>query len=172
MHKQIHTFLVILILSLVTGCAGMGYPQNAEDLRKSARMAPSMLNKVRTFDVSRPFNEVSATLRKKSAECLNVSYEWHDSKGRHGIVTFKPTFIADKSHAELHVQKKTEGGTEIVIGGVPEGGLYRIVLDAAPESSSITSINLYVSSPIDDRFLANTVTDWVKGTNLGCPDFT
>ncbi len=170
MYKQIHTLLVILTLSLVSGCAG--FPKNAEDFRKSARMAPSMFNRVRTFDVPRPFNEVSATLRKKSAECLNVSYEWQNSKGRHGIVTFKPTFIADKSHAELHVQKKTEGGTEIVIGGVPEGGLYRIVLDAIPESSSATSINLYVFSPIDDRFLANTVTDWVKGTNLGCPEFT
>ena len=173
MYKQIRVLMAFLLVSLVAGCAGIGAPQNAEEFRKVARMAPSMLNKARTFNVSRSFNDVSATLRKKSAECLNVAYEWHSSNGRHGVVTFKPTFIADRSHAELDVQRKSEGGVkEIVIGGVPEGGQYRIVLDATPESSSITKINLYVFSSIDDRLLANTVTDWVKGTNLGCPDFT
>lgn len=174
MHKRLYLTpsLALLCVVFFTGCAGMGEPKSADEFRKSARTAPAMFGKTKTFDVARSYNDVSQTLRKKSDECLNVAVKWANSNGSSGVVTYKPTFRATKSHTELHIQRKREGGRTIVIGGEPDDGGYRVVLDATPISTNGTRVDLYMASAMDDKLLVTTLTHWVKGDNLGCPDMT
>ena len=163
--------LALVCAVLLTGCAGVGSPNNADEFRKSTQTAPAMFGKTKTFEVSRSYNDVSDTLRKKSDECLNVAINWSNSNGNSGLVTYKPTFRASSTRAELHIQRKSEGGRHIVIGE-PENGSYRVVLDATPLSRNRTRIDLYIASAIDDKLLVTTLTHWVNGDNLGCPDLT
>lgn len=168
-YRGIKRWDLLLAVAMLTGCAGMGSPKTAEEFRQM--MNTSSFRSKDSYEVARPLADVSATLRKKSAECLNIAIEWTNSKGRSGVITYKPTFVAGTSRAELHVQRKPEGGGEIVIGAPPDGE-YRVVLDAIALSKSRTRIDEYLLSPIDDKFLASALLGWAKGDNLGCPDLT
>ena len=58
--------LTLLVCTLLlVGCAT---PKNAEEFRQTTRKGPFKL--VETFEVARPFQDVSSTLKKKAGECL------------------------------------------------------------------------------------------------------
>lgn len=167
MNKRplLYTITLFTFVSTLSGCAGMGEPMNATEFREVVRKAPLKVHESR--EVARPFKEVSKTLRERSSECLNITIKWKSNRAS-GLTTFKPTYIGDARHAELHVQRKMEG--EKIIGKHPAEGTYRIVLDATPLSPTRTKIDIYQWSARDDRFLNTTLSGWVDGTNLGCPD--
>lgn len=153
---------------LLLGCAT---PKNAGEFRRATRGGPFKL--VETFEVARPFQDVSSTLRKKAGECLAVTVNWGAVSTKYvnkrsGTNTYKPTFIASPKKAELHVQLKRSAVTEI---GSPPDGNYRVVLDAAPIAKDRTRIDMYALS-IDDNLLRKAMRGWVTGENLGCPDLT
>ena len=132
------SMLLIAFALLLGGCAT---PKNAEEFREKTRNGPFKF--VETFEVSRPFNDVSATLRKKASECLAVSIDWTAEFGRYrnkrsGTDTYKPTFTSNSKRAELHLQLKRSAVTEI---GSPPDGNYRVVLDATPRSMGSDSID-------------------------------
>ncbi len=159
---------VVLVLG---GCGGM--PKNAEEFRQfsleRARVVgwmPGLVPK-ETFEVERPFREVSSTLQKRANECLRVAIEWATNRGS-GVDTYKPTFIAGPQKAELHVQLRRGAVVEV---GAPPDGAYRVVLDATPVAAKRTRIDLYTMS-IDDNLLRRALRGWAQGDNLGCPDLT
>lgn len=163
------TFGVLALL--LVGCGGMA--KNAEEFRQGALNSPfkGVFNLVETYEVARPFPEVSATLQKKAKECLAITYDWTSEYGqyrtkRSGTSTYKPTFRATAKRAELHVQLKQSAVTEI--GAPPDGG-YRIVLDATPLPKNRTRIVTYASSAEANVF-EEAMRGWVTGDNLGCPD--
>lgn len=156
---------------LLSGCGGM--PKNAEEFRQGALNSPfkNTFNLVETYEVARPFPDVSATLQKRAKECLALTYDWTVNDRRYvntrsGTTTYKPTFIASAKRAEVHVQKKSTGTIEI---GAPEAGGYRIVLDATPLAKNRTRIVTYASSAEADLF-KKAMRGWVTGDNPGCPD--
>ena len=156
---------------LLVGCGGMA--KNAEEFRQGALNSPfkGTFDLVETYEVARPFNDVSATLRKKTNECLAITYDWSSEMGqyrtkRSGTTTYKPTFIASAKRAEVHVQRKSSGTIEI---GAPEAGGYRIVLDATPIAKNRTRIDTYASSAEANLF-KKAMRGWVTGDNPGCPD--
>lgn len=156
---------------LLAGCGGMA--KNAEEFRQGALNSPfkGAFNLVETYEVARPFPDVSATLQKKAKECLAITYDWSSEYGqyrtkRSGTTTYKPTFIASAKRAEVHVQLKQSAVTEI--GAPPDGG-YRIVLDATPIAKNRTRIDTYASSAEADLF-KKAMRGWVTGVNPGCPD--
>jgi len=166
--------LLVATALVLGGCGGM--PKNAEEFRQfsleRARVVgwmPGLVPK-ETFEVERPFRDVSSTLQKKADECLKVAIKWTvtNSYGntRSGVDTFKPTFIAGPNKAELHVQLKRSAVIEV---GAPPDGSYRVVLDATPLAAKRTRIEMYAMS-IDDKLVRQTLRGWAQGTNLGCPD--
>src|SRR5713101_1601037 len=155
-------FAVALVLG---GCGGM--PKNAEEFRQltveRARVIgwmPGVLP-TETFEVERPFREVSSTLQKKANECLKVAIQWSTNRGS-GVDTYKPTFVAGPNRAELHVQLRRGAVIEV---GAPPDGAYRVVLDAAPVAAKRTRIEIHTWST-DDNLLLRAMRGWVKGDNL------
>ena len=162
---------VLLLLAVALLFSGCAMPKNAEEFRQFTQSAPGFAKIMDTFEVERPFRDVSATLRKKYDECLKVEIHW--SAKTLGITTdtdvdtYKPTFVANASRAELHVQLQRSNVTEV---GSPPDGSYRVVLDATPIAKNRTRIDMYASN--DASLIVKAMRGWVRGDNLGCPDLT
>ncbi len=174
MHKTLSLITVTLCLQ---ACAGA--PKNAEEFREMVRSGARLnLKTVESFEVARPFADVSATLRKRTDECLRVTMTAQGTaRGNVGAFverttthTYKPTVIATAQKTELHVQMKRAGGGTHELGAPPDG-YYRVVLDAVPVGQNRTKIDMYINSA-DDNLIRNALRGWVQGTNLGCPDVT
>jgi len=170
--------LALIAVTLVFGGCG-GMPQNAEEFRQYTLERTRVLGTgfmggvpKETFEVERPFREVSSTLQRKADECLKVIIKGTSTNKygntRTGISTFKPTFIAHANRSELHVQLNRSEVTEV---GAPPDGAYRVVLDATPLAARRTRIEMYTWST-DEDLLRRAMRGWVKGDNLGCPDLT
>lgn len=154
---------------LLVGCA---LPKNAEEFRQFTRNSPFKL--IETYEVARPLQDVSSTLKKKASECLAVTIDWTIDYGllrpnRSGKDTYKPTFIATPKRAEIHVQLNRSAVTTI---GSPPDGPYRVVLDATSIEKNKTRIDTYVMSNVEDGLILKAMRGWVTGDNLGCPDLT
>ena len=166
---SLNKLAVIAAALVLGGCGGM--PKNAEEFRQftleRTRVLGAMSVAKETFEVERPFREVSSTLQKRANECLKVAIQWTTNRGS-GVNTYKPTFVAGPAKAELHVQLRRSAVIEV---GAPPDGAYRVVLDATPIAAKRTRIDLYTMS-IDDNLLRRTLSGWARGDNLGCPDLT
>ncbi len=165
------------VVLMLGGCGGM--PKNAEEFRQFTLERTRVLGSgamggvpKESFEVERPFREVSSTLQKKANECLKVVIKgtFTNKYGNtwSSVSTFKPTFISSPNKAELHVQLNR---SEVVEVGAPPDGAYRIVLDATPLAARRTRIEIYTMS-VDDSLLQRTLRGWARGDNLGCPDLT
>src|SRR5712691_946158 len=123
---------LIAVALALGGCGGM--PQNAEEFRQYTLERTRVLGSgalggvpKETFEVERPFREVSSTLQKKANECLKVVIKG-TSTNKYGntwtsVSTYKPTFISSPNKAELHVQLNR---SEVVEVGAPPEGAYRV----------------------------------------------
>src|SRR5439155_21998854 len=70
--------LLIVVALGLGGCGGM--PKNAEEFRQftleRTRVLGTLSVPKETFEVERPFRDVSSTLQKKADECLKVAIKW------------------------------------------------------------------------------------------------
>jgi hypothetical protein len=151
---------------------------NPEEFRERARQNPSH-SMVDTLEVSRSLQDISNTLRKKSAECLNVSLKLRRRVNNSPITTdggtvfYKSTFTSHGNRVELDVQRKTAGTREVQVQDGPPDGLYRIVVDATPISSGRTKVVIYrMVNGGSDVSIRDAITHWVKGDNGGCPELS
>ena len=171
MSRNMRRLVLIAGALVLGGCGGM--PKNAEEFRQFSVKRVSVVGWMpgvvpkETFEVERPFREVSSTLQKKANECLKVAIQWATNRGS-GVDTYKPTFVAGPNKAELHVQLKRGAVIEV---GAPPDGAYRVVLDATPLAARRTRIDVYTMSR-DDNLLRTALSGWARGDNLGCPDLT
>jgi len=171
--KSIRGF-TLAAAALVLGGCGMA-PKNAEEFRQATRDGERMgLASIETFEVERPFRDVTATLQKKVDECLKVDVNWtaRNSYGntRSGVQSYKPTFVATTSKTELHLQRKRSGGGQVDVGSPPDG-FYQVVLDATSVSKNRTRIDIFTQSK-DNDIVRRAMRGWAQGNNLGCPDLT
>lgn len=158
--------LLVAVAFLSAGCG----PKNAEEFRKSMRSGTPFTT-VESFEVDRPFSDITALLRKKTKDCLDVTVRLVCTNcigNRESFNVFKPTFVSTPKRTEVHLQIKM--GKTIEIGAPPDGS-YAIVLDASPVGGNKTKIDIYRQSP-DEKFIHKAMRAWVKGENLGCPDLT
>ncbi len=170
MTKNIAFLMPFLIALLLAGC-GTQQPQNAEEFRQA--IPGAFMGKVETVEINRSFRDVAATWQKRAPECLNVTVRSTDtgSAGAHTVVAvYKPTVIAGKERAELHVQVDYKAGV-LNVGTVPPGGYYRLVADAYPLEGSRTRLQWYGPSRGMD-VVVKAIKSWASGENLGCPDLT
>ncbi len=156
-------FLLLLLTGvLFTGCG----PRNAEEFRKNLIVSHD------SFEVARPYKDVSATLRQKAAECLEVEIQLVCTNctfgGRNmGKRNWTPTFISNPERTEVHLQFKRPDAI-----GQPPNGDYEIVLDAVPLDKKRTKVDIYRLRP-QERWLQRTMAGWTRGEGLeGCPDLT
>ena len=84
---------------LLAGCTSLYPPKSADEFRRAA--SASLLPKTGSLEVARPLPQVSDDLRKKSAECLDVSVTAvtktitdFQEIIRTYYVTYKPTVVA------------------------------------------------------------------------------
>jgi hypothetical protein len=164
----------LIAMVLVLGGCGMA-PKNAEEYRQATRDGSRYgLATIDSFEVERPFREVSSTLQRKTDECLKVAVHWTATNSygnaRSGVHKYKPTFVNGSNKAELHIQRSRSGGGDID-ANAPAGGFYHAVLDATPVGKSRTKIEIYTQSK-DDDLLRRALRGWAQGSNLGCPDLS
>jgi hypothetical protein len=151
------------------GCGGM--PQTAEEFRKAVPGA--MLAKTDSYEVNRPFRDVSATFQRKGPECLNMAVRTvsQTTTSYQNILTeYKATVVPGSERAELHLQQLHKTGV-LYPSKPPEGGAYIIVADAYPQPGNRTRMQLYGPS-IGYDVVYRAIRGWASGENLGCPDLT
>jgi hypothetical protein len=165
---------LLIAVALVLGACG-GMPKNAEEFRQFTLERTRVLGSgalggvpKETFEVERPFREVSSALQKKAGECLKVVIKGTFTNKYGNTWSSVSTFTSGPDKAELHVQLKR---SEVVEVGAPPDGAYRVVLDATPVAAKRTRIEIYTWSA-DDGLLLRAMRGWAKGDNLGCPDLT
>ena len=162
-------FLTAALL-LLAGCG----PTTADEFRKAVGGSSSshIATTYETFDVARPFQDVSATLRQKTEQCLDKTVHVICTncinRGEIGQQIWKPTVIATAQRTEVHLQLKRTDIHEI---GSPPNGNYEIVLDATPVDKKRTKIEIYRLRP-NKKFIHEAMKQWAKGNTAGCPDLT
>ncbi len=174
--------MLLLVSVMLAGCGT--WPQNAQEFRDRAKAGPHK-DLVESVEVSRPLADVSATLRKQSAACLNIKVTLKTCSGgvnssgvrtggcivhEAGAAFYKTTFVANGNHAEVDVRRKLEGAREIDLGA-PEDGAYRLVVDATAVSANRTRVDIYRMFYNDhtDEAIRDAFIHWAKGDSLGCP---
>lgn len=176
--------LLLVVVVMLAGCA-VDWPQNAGEFRERAKNGPHK-DLAESIEVSRSLADVAATLRKQSAGCLNMKVKlkvmMSNVNGRGGytgggivreagVATYKSTFTSRGNHAEVDVQRKVEGTKEIEVGQVPEGGAYRLVVDATALSANRTRLDIYrmFYNNHTDEAMRDAFVHWAKDDSLGCP---
>jgi hypothetical protein len=167
--NRYYVFIMSLSVLVLSGC--VSHPQTADEFRKAVPSAFSA--KVETFEVDRPFSQVSSTFQKMGPNCLaktvkttsqtNMSYQVI-------VTTYKPTVVVTGKKAELHVQMHHDQGV-VNVSKEPKGGYYLLVADAQPVSQTKTRIDLFRPS-LGHGVLIQAVKNWATGENIACPDLT
>jgi hypothetical protein len=162
-------FAVLGGAAILAGCGQM--PQTAQEFRE--QIPGAFMGQMKTFEVDRPYREVSRTFQTKAPECLNVSVRTVEQGGgsySNILTTYKPTVVVGDKRTELHLQRHFQGNV-IIPGKEPEGGLYSLVVDAAPLDRNRTKVDIYGPTRGLDAVI-KAVTGWATGQNVGCPDMT
>ncbi len=162
--------LLAVALLVLAGCG----PTNADEFRKAVGGSSSshIATTYETYEVPRPFKDVTATLRQKSEQCLDKTVHVICTncigKGEKGLQIWKPTFVSTSQRTEVHLQLKRTDIKEI---GTPPNGIYEIVLDATPLDKNRTRIEIYRLRP-NKKFIHDAMKQWTLGNAVGCPDLT
>ena len=161
---------VVCAAALVAGCAALTVPQNAEEFKSTA--GEKYADK---FEVKRSYRSVSDTLKKKSAECLDVSvtrsyveYNGPYRANKTKTVKYRPAVSATASKTEMQLQE--DDGTVGGMQSVPQGGMYIVVVDVSPAGSASTRVEIYGANFGFWGAIPAAIKGWVNGENLsGCP---
>lgn len=157
-------------LLFLSGCV-KEHPQTAEEFRKAVPGA--FLAEVESYDVDRPYSEVSKSFKSRAPKCLDIRIKTtsQTSTSYQVIVTkYNPTVVVTDQRAELHLQQHHEQGV-LNVTEEPKGGYYLLVADATPVSKNKTHIDIYGPSVGYDT-LKKAIKGWADGTTKGCPDMT
>lgn len=170
-----HTFISILLVIFVSGCALGPLPQNAEEQRNFVRKA-GFGSAFETYVVNRPYYKVVKTLKANTRKCLNKKVKFTSCGGSTPgcnvrFRTYNPSFIQGRKKSELHVQVVESHSIDLA-GKAPKGGLHVAVIDFIKVGKKKTKINVYTMGGRNYRDIPQAVKHWAKATNLGCPDLT
>lgn len=163
------------ITFLITSCGNM--PLTPDALRQMAKTNKSFTS-TDTYIVSKPYKKVIKTVKKRAYHCLRKSVVTTVTQG--GTKTnkystpFKPTFVTRRNMSELHLQMK-RGNTIVVAGNkdkVGKDGWYIVVADIRSAGKNRTRLDIHSTPGMGMSLLVNSIHNWAKGSNLGCPDLT
>lgn len=170
MKRQIAIGLVLS--AALAGCGSL-QPMSPGEFRQT--IGGSSMGTVETFDVAQSYEQVVATLRKKSTECLAVSTTSSGTVFQGNMATretshsvYKPTLSATDGKMELAVQ--VDFGAHTTVQKKPEGGFYILVADAVPAGANATKLTIYRGSLGGAKEIGNAIRGWATGTSSSCPN--
>lgn len=161
----------MLLVAALSGCGSL-QPMNPGEFRQA--IAGSSMGTVETFEAARPYQQVVATLRKKSDECLAVAttssgtvFQGNTPVRETSHSVYKPALSDANGQMELAVQ--VDFGAHSTIGQKPPGGFYILVADAAASGANATKVTIYRGSLGRAKEISSAVRGWATGTSLDCP---
>jgi hypothetical protein len=167
---------IALALTLGTalgGCGALSQPMNAAEFRQT--IGGSSLGTVTSFDVTRPYDQVADTLRKKASECLAVTttssgtvFQGNMAMRETSSSVYKPTVSVTGQGLELTVQ--VDFGAHTTIQKKPAGGFFIVVADAVPSGAQAAKVTIYRGGLGKAKEISAAIHDWAAGTSSTCPD--
>ncbi len=163
--------LISGIVAVLSGCAGMEPAQTRKEfVQKNLDGIPfSMVDK---HVAKRRFEDVVASLRRKTAECFNVNVTTTRTQG--GMTTskvrdeYRTTIrVINANRAELTTQYTSKG--MINLQTVPEGGFYSRAVDIDRLTPGTTRLTYYGSSFDSGKKAWAAIKDWGDGKTTPCP---
>ena len=169
---SIISLTIVAIMS--SGCT-VKHAQNNAEFRQ---MTPSnSYGKHEAFTINNTYSNAVSNFKKRSEACLNTavvlkSYDRNTGAKIAGeqTLTYTPTLTVGSNKSELSVQKNVSGAG-MIMGKVPENGMYIFLADIAKDGKKSRLDVYYITYMGTDQIL-NSVKNWASGTSLDCPDLT
>lgn len=171
--------IILFAATCLGGCAFQPMPQNAEDFRKLINSG-SMGSAFESYEVKRPYREVTKNIKAKTNECLSAKVDRRScthttstSTCNDSTDTYVPTLINGVSKTEVHVQFMRAGQRVGMLQPgdqtqPPEKGMYVIVADYFPiENGKATKVDIYRARVFN--VVPDALKHWAENTDQGCP---
>jgi hypothetical protein len=147
------------------GCATQQKEYSPKEWREAMKDSKSSiwgpLITIEAFDASRPYQQITETLRKKSKECLDLTV--HSS----GMVKHGMYWVRENSRTDYKPILTTEKGkTELTVHG-NKNPLYG--LDVVPAGRNASRVTVYRAKMGVSSTIHSAVQGWVKGDSVTCP---
>lgn len=171
---KINQILIIISCVLISSCASAPTPQNPSEFRAVIKQGV-FGSKFTSYEVDKSYEKSSKVLKSKAEECFKVSLVEtsciNNSCSSYNVY-YRPTVSVKNGRTELYVQYKRDPDNSIYLGGKPpKSGMYIAVIDVYPAGKNKTKVDTYGGSFSFD-LIPTAVEHWIKGTNMGCPDFS
>ena len=167
--KYAISMLFILSAFLFSGCS-MKQAQTAQEFRL---MAPkSSYGAHDTITVKNSYSSVVNNFKKKTKKCLTVELlltttnQYGQTMGEQTL-SYTPTLVVGKSKSELSLQKNVSGDG-MIMGKVPDKGMYILVADITPAGKNKTRLDIYRNT-YGTEIIVDAVNNWATGKSLACP---
>jgi hypothetical protein len=163
--------LVLSVVAAVSGCT-LQQSRTADELRNNVNKRATFTSRD-TFEVKKPYRQVSDTLKKKWLECLDTSgnSSFHRGGNTFGSakMTYTPKAAVSDKRTELTLQHKVSGTGIKQVGGPPPEGFFIFVTDVTPVDRGTSRVDVQKHMPGYDAVI-KAVHGWAEGTSMACPD--
>jgi hypothetical protein len=158
------------LVILLTGCTmdALMSAQNWREYIGDGGMATSKTVLV----VDRKFTDIGKDWSERARACLN-NHQVASGGGARSVrvgTSFKSTSVITKQRAELHLQEQISGAGVVNVTKEPPDGHFFFVADAIPLAPNKTRVEMYHAA--GRSLFVSAISNWAKGTNMGCPDLT
>ncbi len=161
---------IVLLGVLLSGCGTMS--ATPDEMIQNVK-GGGMFAQADTYDVNRPFAQVSETFRTKAPECLRrklrITMQQAGRASSSTVRVYTPRVIVGNNRTRLTLQEKFEGQKDLGKQPPPDGW-YILVADAYPLGPNKTRVESYLNA--DEKIVFGAIRSWAEGTNMGCPDLT
>lgn len=163
-------FIAAITAVSLSGCGS--FPKTPDLLVENAK-GEKMFSEKDVFEVKKPLPQVTALLRKRSAECLQQDVTVRAPRGSMMATDthrLTPKVEVTKNRTRMTMQKKTITGLG-EMGDIPPDGWYILVVDAYAKDKTTTRVESYFQfSAFKGAFTA--IKPWMTDPDAGCPDLT
>ena len=162
--------LAVAVVAVLSGCASQS--KTADELRNNVGKHAAFTSRD-TFEVKKPYRQVSETLRKKWLECLDSTGTSAIHRGGNTFGsqtnTYTPKAAVSDKRTELTLQHKVSGTGIKQLGGPPPEGFFIIVTDVYPADRGTSRVDVQKHMPGYDGVI-KAIRRWAEGTSMACPD--
>lgn len=155
--------LLLLVSIISTGCTGI-VTQNKDEYKTSTSVS------LDSYVVNRPYAKVTATMKSKAKECLDMKLKRRSCSGNNcsdDYITYTPTLEYTAKKTELSVQ--IDAPYTFRWWKEPPGGKY--ILSAVITPTDVNKTKLDVYRPwIGYDLIQSAVRNWAEGSNPDCPN--